>query len=81
MLSKKANVLMDCTVALGHHSKMRLGSFHARITGESIKLKCFAELQSLSFIPKLNGLGIYICESNQFKKKTEVAESCFINTL
>lgn len=73
--------LTNCTTTLGHHSKTRLGSLYIGITGESIRLKCFPELQNLNFIIQLHGFGIYICESNQFRKKPQVAESCFINTL
>lgn len=36
--------LTNCTMALGHYSKMKLGSLYAGITGEGIGLKCFSEL-------------------------------------
>lgn len=41
--------LTNCTAALGHYSKVRLGSLYAGITGASIRLKSELHYQLFSF--------------------------------
>lgn len=64
--------LTNCTTTLGHHSKTRLGSLYIGITGESIRLKYFPELQNLNFIISCTVLAFIFVRGTNLEKNLKL---------